>query len=377
MSLFFLILYTTAWIITLLVYQHRKKTIDAGWFVIACYTLLAILSVVLWRNPSLYDEFWSFAPLTFLPFVYLYIMLRICMIPVTRFDAQITKIEAPNMTVLNCVTWFIIGCTILQTPSLIHQLSESGISNLLNDSELGKELYSESMAEAENSGAEIENIFSIFSGAFADISVLLLYYYLTRMEKNKVLILGLILTLVLNIISPLVCGQRSGVILFMLTIICGYFLFRHYFQKQIRQWIDIAGASLIILTFIPIFAITTSRFDSRGEGAIGSMIYYVGQAPLNFNNYGLNAGGTRHGDRTINLLKRVFDSSTPKNYIERRNKYPYLRIDDNVFYTYVGDFTIDYGPIPGTLVLILITWCISRATRPQKNVITFHQLLLI
>lgn len=377
MSLFFLILYMLAWIVTLLAYQHRKKVLDAGWFVIACYTLWAVLAVVLWQTPSMYEEFWSFAPLTFLPFVYLFIMLRICMIPVTRFDAQTTKIEAPNMTILSYVSWFIIGCTVLQIPSLIDQLSTSGISNLLSDSDLGKELYSESMAEAEESGAKIENLLSIFSGAFADISVLLLYYHLTLKEKKRALIIGLLLALGLNLISPIICGQRSGVILFLLTIVSGYFLFRKYFQDKIRHWIDIAGISLMIVIFIPVFAITASRFDSRDSGSIGSIVYYVGQAPLNFNNYGLDDGGTRHGDRTLNLVKRIFDSSTPKNYVERRDKYPNLHIDDNVFYTYVGDFTIDFGPIWGTLILLLITAVITHTTRAKENAITFHQLLLI
>lgn len=377
MDTVYLITYFLLWVITFIIYWGRKRNVDAGWFAIGCYTLWAILSVVLWKTPSMYDEFWSFAPLTLAPFVYLFIMLRVCMIPVTRFDTNKTAIAPPNMTLLQYVTWFIIGCTLLQIPAIISQLSANNISNLLNDSDLGQGLYADSMANAASSGAKIENILSVFSGAFADISVLLLYYYLTLKERHVVLIIGLLLTLCLNLLTPIVCGQRSGVILFLFTIVGGYFLFRHYFGSRIRRWIDMTVIGLIALICIPILAITSSRFGTRDSGVVGSMIYYVGQAPLNFNNYGLDDGGIRYGDRTANLLKRMFDSSTPKNYVERRDKYTNLHIDDYVFYTYVGDFTIDYGPIVGTIILLVLTIIITIATKPTDNTIQFHQLLLI
>ena len=52
---------------------------------------------------------------------------------------------------------------------------------------------------------------------------------------------------------------------------------------------------------------------------------------LFFNNYGLDADGIRYGDRTANLFKQIIWDDTPHNYMERRDKYPHLKIDDYYF----------------------------------------------
>jgi oligosaccharide repeat unit polymerase len=147
--------------------------------------------------------------------------------------------------------------------------------------------------------------------------------------------------------------------------------------------VNILGLGLILVLSIPLAAITLSRFDQRQGGAVGSVVYYIGQANLNFNNYGLDAGGIRHGDRTINLLKRVIDPyNTPKNFQERRDKYPDLKMDDNVFYTFVGDFTLDFGPWKTVLIFLIFNMLVVIATRARtddqgKASLAFHQLLLL
>ena len=52
-------------------------------------------------------------------------------------------------------------------------------------------------------------------------------------------------------------------------------------------------------------------------------------------------------------------------------------MDDNIFYTFVGDFTLDFGPYVAPLIFLLFTGLILLLTKPQKNKIEFHQLLLI
>ena len=81
-----------------------------------------------------------------------------------------------------------------------------------------------------------------------------------------------------------------------------------------------------------------------------SIEWYYGQSFLNFNNYGLDAGGIRYGDRTANFFKSFLFDDVPHNFVERREKYSHLKIDDYYFYTFVGDFTIDYGPILAVLL---------------------------
>ena len=73
----------------------------------------------------------------------------------------------------------------------------------------------------------------------------------------------------------------------------------------------------------------------------------------------------------------MFDSSVPKNYIERRDKYHNLDIDDNVFSTFVGDFTIDFGPVVAFVIFVVFFVLVARSVRPRDGTVKLYQLLLL
>lgn len=249
--------------------------------------------------------------------------------------------------------------------------------DLLSDADMGKDMYSESMQESENSGSGIQNLVSIVVNAMSDITILLFFYYLSLPKRNWVIIAGLFVSTITYMLSPILSGLRGGVVTAIFTFVVAYFLLRPYYTARLRRWIDMAGLILVIVVSIPIAAITMSRFGEKDGGAMYSVVYYAGQAPINFNNYGLDAGGIRYGDRTFNLVKRVFDSDTPKNYVERRNKYYKLKMDDDIFYTFVGDFTLDFGPYIAPIIFLIFTSLIVCLTKPKQGKIAFYQLILI
>ena len=98
----------------------------------------------------------------------------------------------------------------------------------------------------------------------------------------------------------------------------------------------------------------------------------------NFNNFGLDNNGLRYGDRTFPFFKEIlgFDN-VPKNFWERRDKYPNLTINDEVFISFVGDFTLDFGPIVTLLFFLIISIIIYRIACLRNSVLYFHHLILI
>ena len=129
---------------------------------------------------------------------------------------------------------------------------------------------------------------------------------------------------------------------------------------------------------LPVGAITISRFGDRAGGTVTSFLnWYVGQGSLYFNNYGLDANGIRYGERTLNLFLRVVKPGTSTNYVERREKFHNMDIDDHLFTTFVGDFTLDFGPIIAFFIFIcLYTWIFIKTKTESEN-IKLHQLLLL
>ena len=92
----------------------------------------------------------------------------------------------------------------------------------------------------------------------------------------------------------------------------------------------------------------------------------------------LDDNGIRYGDRTIPLFKRIvgFDN-VPRNFFERRAKYPNLYLNDESFSTYVGDFAIDYGPALGLIIIIIISLTVYNKSKIRGDTIYLHQLLIL
>lgn len=375
MSNTYLILYILAWLITFIVYQRKHQQFDAGSVILVSYIIFAICSLILFNTPVRY---YTFNDLTLFPFIYLFIMLRIALSPVLRFNSRIaSSIAPPNMTIFNAISWFVIIFAILSIPSFIEHLLNGQFLMLFVDESAGHDMYSETMDNAADSGSGISHIPNIIFNAFSDFAILLFFYNLTIPKRNKWMSYGLGLALITSLISPLLNGLRTQTTIAVFTIIVAYFLFRHYLPESAKHTVRAFGIFVLVISFIPIAAITLSRFGDKDGGVNGSVIYYAGQANLNFNNYGLDNNGIRYGDRTFNLIKRLYDPSTPSNYIERREKYHYLHIDDNIFYTFIGDFTLDFGPWIAALIIILFTIYVNRRSKIYNNKIAFHQLILI
>ena len=90
----------------------------------------------------------------------------------------------------------------------------------------------EQIDNASNVGGAIRNLPAILFNSFSDIGIFLLFYFMTMSKKNYKIIYGLLFANIINLIMPIMRGQRSGVALAFLTIICGYFYLNNTFPKN-------------------------------------------------------------------------------------------------------------------------------------------------
>lgn len=366
--------YLLIWIMTLVWYQYKSRTFDGGTAVMSTYILYAIFSL-LTLNDIMFSDF--YLPLKIFPYIYLYGMLMLALSPTIYIHLNpVLSIEHPHTRILSITSLIIIISSVLLLPDIIANFG-TGFIKLFTETDAGKDAYMEQIEEAEDAGSGISNIPAIIYNAFSDITVFLCFYQLTLKEKNYWLIAGLLFAILVGILIPMMHGQRGGVIAAVLTTIVGYALFQQFISKRINRFIRIFGVSCILAIAIPIAAITVSRFGNMGGGIAGFLNWYVGQGTLYFNNFALDAGGTRNGDRTLNLAKRLIDPDTPKNYTERREKYHNLNIDDDIFSTFVGDIVIDFGPISTVFIFVIFNGLIIYIIRPRDGTLRLHQALLL
>jgi hypothetical protein len=67
----------------------------------------------------------------------------------------------------------------------------------------------------------------------------------------------------------------------------------------------------------------------------------------------------------------------PDNFWERRNKYPNLKINDEAFISFVGDFTLDFGPYLSVILFLTIFPSIAYLTKSNNKKLYFHQFILL
>lgn len=366
--------YLALWIATFVWYHYKYQTLDAGSAIIGMYIIYAIFSIL-----AINDELFSMAfnPLKLAPYLYLYGMMMIALGPITYTHFHPTQtIEDPHTKIFTLLSWFIFACAILMLPKILSEQT-GGLTSILSDASAGNEAYSEQVEKVSSSGSSISNLPAVIYNSLSDFPPFIFFYVLTLQNRNKLTMLALIILLLISIYMPMSQGLRGGTITALLTIIGGYMLFRRFLSKKINKVITRIGMISVAVIAVPIIAITVSRFGKEQAGVTGFVNWYVGQGSLYFNNYGLDNGGIRHGDRTMSFFKRFIDKDTPKNFVERRDKDRFLEIDDNFFSTFVGDFTLDFGPIIPVFIFVAFNWLIILLIKPKDDKLKVHQLLLI
>lgn len=370
-----IIVYILIWIVTIIVYQRKKGEVDAGSICIASYCCYAIASLFLYNDNK--DDF---GLVRFFPFLYLYLMLMLASYPILKYNtSKIRKIQTPNLLFVKILAVIFIVTTLLRLPDILTRFSE-GLKLMMIDIAAAGDIYNETMANSNATLGDgtISNLSAIISNCFSNIGILLLFYYLTLKKQNKFLVLGLILSCVTLVLGNIAISQRGPVVDILLNFVITYYAFREFLSNKVNLSVKWIGGGVLALILVAILALTIGRFQNWNKGPLASVYGYVGQQNLYFNKYGLDNGGIRYGDRTFPLFKRLLGfENVPKSFWERREKYHNLKINDEKFISFVGDFTLDFGPYMTPIIFALLTLFVLHNTRVRNGKIAFHQLILL
>lgn len=374
-SSIYIILYSLTWLITFIFYYKKVKRIGVCGYAILLNFILSIISTYLFNDA---ENEQIFKPLTLFPFIYLYVVSRFLLSPLYAYDIKGSNhLIGVDKTLVYTISIIYIAAAITGVPHTISNFT-TGLSKMLIDDRLASDLYLESLDVVDQTGSGITNLAAIISGAFSGLAYVMFFYFLTLKERNKLIIILLFVCLIAGAISSIAVGQRGGLVENLNKFLITYLLFVPFLSNHINKITRRILVIVVILAIVPVSLVTLSRFG-QGNGNVGSSVsYYAGQSALYFNNYGMDDNGIRYADRTFPFFKRMVGfSNVPKNFNERRSKYPHLKINDEVFCTYVGDWTIDFGPIAAFILLVMISVIFSKSTYIRGGKVYLHQLILL
>lgn len=369
----FILVYIALWGITFFYYWKKKKFFGAGNLIIASYLFYAILAFFLYNHESSveYDK------LTLFPFIYLYVLLLIFLQPVLRYDEK-CKIQLPSESIIKPFIYLYALSAIGVTPYVFSHIQE-GLATIALTSSGGDELYYAShLGIDEEKSWSIYNVFKIVFNFFSDFGVLLFFVYAAMPNRKKSLMIMMLFAIFIKLAEALASGYRTELVMHALSFITAYFLFRNHFSSQTNKSLKMVLIGFVVFASFFTIAINSSRYSGKSYESSFQLLNYAGQASLQFNSYGLDAGGIRNGDRTCNWFKRKLGfEDVPKDIDSTRNKYLYMKLNDSRFSTFVGDFTLDFGPFATAILLPLFSLLFSLATKKRNGIIAFHQLIII
>ena len=373
LSNIYLIIYALAWV--WLFFYHKKKvsSFGAGSFLILLYVFFSLTSIVLFnRQEYVIGKSQGWEEVYLLPLVYLFLALWYTSTPILNYDkAKVNAIVPPNNILL-----YIIAIAIV-VPSIWSMMTRweyivDGLAMILLNVDSAADLYADKVDIYDNLSNDLQTanivvlLLHYLYTLFHDFNVLFFFYFLI-VKKSKIIVFLLGVGTFFEILFSISTGNRTDIFLPVLTIITTYLALSKFFSKDIKRIVlilsTVVGAVIVIFFTI----ITVSRFNDLSSGTQGSVVFYAGQATLNFDVYGFDNGGIRNGDRTMMLFKGWFDEKTPSNHEDLRTKYPTLKIDDGLFSTYIGDIMLDFGPLVSTMIFLMFTLIMNKILRPQKG----------
>lgn len=376
----FLIFYIIIWVI--MFEREKRKTYSFGpaLIVILLYVIYSITSLLLYNN-SLLNNYYGFGELTLFPFVYLFIMLNIALMPGMKYEhSNILYVQKPSDWLINAFIVVYGICAFVSLPSSLTTI-QSGLASLFYDNG-GNDLYRAAVGNYTVSDFSVNGLFGLFGVAhnmFKDFSIFVFFYYLSLKNRNRFYVIYLTLVIVVDLLISVSSGGRTSFVMMMLAILVAYFMFHDFWENKTRKIIKTTCLIIMCLITIPFALLTIGRFAHRdySGGTIGSILYYVGEGNIYFNEFAMNANGIRYGDRTINEFKRLLGFDVPTDVFGVRSKYSQMTLNDRVYSTFVGDFVLDYGPIIALLIFIIVFAIIWRLSRTKDDSIAFHKLILV
>lgn len=368
------------WVLTFALYQYKRRTFGAGSAILLLYTSIAIMGIHLFLYHP--DRKHMFTDLTLFPYLYLYCMILLVAYPIFKIDRN-NKIQIipPSHFFFNSVCIVLVLLSLYRVNEVFSN-TRDGLIMLFLDADAGLEAYNRGAARfmSDTSSGDISagvDYIAVLSNTAKSIIPLFWMYYLTLEKKNKLLLCTLSLTALLAPLNAIASGSRYTIGVFMLEMIVLFIFLRKTFSQ--KSFLRIKKIMYIIMfsLLLPFMAVTLSRSGSDYNNMILGVERYTAESFIRFNNYGLDAGGVRYGDRTIPLLKVLSGMDTAKNYAERLEKYSKMKINESVFYTFVGDFTLDYGPILTILIFLCVTYFYLRVLRVYDGNLYFYQFILL
>lgn len=332
----------------LLVYCLATKKSAISVFLVSMWLVVAFFGF-LYINTSIFYE--GRRPMSFLPYIFLFGCFAIYIWPLYNFRVEDIKPFKESRLLI----WFFIFCGVISiipfAENLMHALKSA------SDPAAFAEFYDRSKSDNSfDMKAHLSvpgRIFTSISIYFQDISPFLLLYYLTFKHINKLILIGLFLFTATPILFMFAAGSRGIPVILGFCFIAYYILLHKHIPENRKNVIGIVFLIGAVFVGVIVSYITISRFGDT-EFDISEWIYrYIGEPFPDFNCDGFHTRQHTDGYNCFPFFQHLWNPALPdtRNIMHLSHQ---TGIRMYVYYTFIGDIYIDFGPIFCVLFILAL-----------------------
>lgn len=344
---------------TLIVYWKRYKKIDVYFLLMAAYSFTAVMCF--WAN--LYPQA-EFREVSLIPFLYMYICIYICFKPFRGYSIS-SNLEIEETSIIKALTWIFIltgfaaiAYTLPQAMELINSGEWGMLRQLLYEDEDNIQLY----------GSALEKLCKNIHGYLSPFGIVMCFYSLSSSYKSRLTSWLLWISwLGYAFLGGMLVASRGIIISLLLNVVVLFFLFKDFINALTRRVFAVSGIAFSVLVGLYTAAVSISRF---GDEAGISVFEYLGHSMTAFNQAVM---GTMHsyawGQYGLEFFYNLFGIPITFNGKEAG------LTSGSSFFTFLGAFYIDYGPIGTFMLVTVLSKLLLRLT--HKKSIRISDLMII
>ena len=367
-----------AYIIPLILYYKKKRQIDIGFLF---YTIFAVSAIGSFWYYSQEDVDIYYPNIELSAFVYLWLMINFCLLPLYQTDLRkITYIDDRGIApLLDGLSIMFVVLSLLPIVSLLSKVSLS----MFVGNDLGRMYESDADKSALYFSGISKYCFALIR-RFEDILIILFFYQLSKAKKNWTLINAMWLPIGLFVLFKVASGSRGGVMSTFIAFFAMALFLRNTFEQKTFAYIRKIGVVFTSFIIVVVSAISISRFFFSVSAASSRatldrwISQYLGEGMVRFNDTVWNNDILMNGDQNIIFLKHLLGFDVIENYDTFMMFYEAkLGLPVNVFYTFVGDWVLDFGIIGTIVVAALFYILFKKLLSSYKSGVNVLQLTIL
>lgn len=353
----------------LLAYLIKGKKSSVSKLVVGVWLLSSIASYVYY---TIYAQFFRIdIDVNGEALIYLFVCFFISIFPFINIQCSNWGIEN-NYRILKTFAVFIIALNLLPfLANTLYFLTHSSVTDM-----------------GEKYGGDITTITGLpsmlqrYATYLRVFTTVIFFYLLSCKRKTSIYIyLGLIMAMVNPVLNNLNQGSRYAFVLETLYTLAIYFIFAPHINDKAKKMLRKVGVGMVSIFGFYFAMITINRFTDSFEFQDESPIListslYAGESSVNFSTMMWGNKNYTNGDNCFYIFKYLVGAyPTEKRNAEMLQVKSKLPL--NTFFTYIGDFYIDFGPFGAFALITLISLTAINLVKRIKRRFSFCDLIWI